>query len=171
MIYASIFFIFLLAVVLLRISSKQEKAAGMPGGKVIYIDANLWEKVGEPFFDPALGLAGRPDYLVQQNREIIPVEVKSSRVSFGPYDSHIYQLASYCLLVERHFHKRPSYGILHYPTRTYRIDFTQELERSIHELIVEMQARSPYRELHRSHASPARCNACGYRDICEEKLA
>lgn len=170
MIYAGIFFIFLLAVILLWISRRQEKAGGLPGGRVIYTDTNQWGAVKEPFYDPSLGLTGKPDYLVEQNRQIIPVEVKSSRVRYGPYDSHIYQLASYCLLVERHFRKRPSYGILHYPNQTYRIDYTQELERSLRALLEDMRTRPHHRELHRSHESPARCRNCGYRSACKEKL-
>jgi CRISPR-associated exonuclease Cas4 len=108
---------------------------------------------------------------VEQGKEIIPIEVKSSRAPYGPYDAHILQLAVYCLLVERHFHKRPSYGILHYPDRTYRIDYTPELEQTVRATIVDMREQERQREIHRSHESPARCRGCGYRSTCQEKLS
>ena len=67
-----------------------------------------------------LGLVGKPDYLVESAGQLIPVEVKSTRNSNAPYDAHIFQLAAYCLLVQRQLGKRPPYGILHYANRTYR---------------------------------------------------
>jgi CRISPR-associated exonuclease Cas4 len=160
-----------IAVALLWLSRKQTKAAGLPGGRVIYTDTQKWGAVKEPFYDSALGLTGKPDYLVEQGKEIIPVEVKSSRAPYGPYDAHILQLAAYCLLVERYFHKRPSHGILHYPDRTYRIDYTPELEQAIRATLVDMRAREYQKEIHRSHDSIARCRGCGYRSTCQERLS
>ena len=160
-----------IAVALLWLSRRQVRAAGLPGGRVIYTDTQKWGAVSEPFYDSTLGLTGKPDYLVEQGKEIIPVEVKSSRAPYGPYDAHILQLAVYCLLVERHFHKRPSYGILHYPDRTYRIDYTPELEQTVRATIVDIREQERQREIHRSHESPARCRGCGYRSTCQEKLS
>jgi CRISPR-associated exonuclease Cas4 len=163
--------LFFIAAALLWLSRKQTRAAGLPGGRVIYTDTQKWGAVNEPFYDSALGLTGKPDYLVEHAKEIIPVEVKSSRAPYGPYDAHILQLAAYCLLVDRFFHKRPSHGILNYPDRTYRIDYTPELEQAVRTSIVEMRQRENQRETHRSHASPARCRSCGFRSTCQEKLS
>ena len=88
-------------------SGRQRREAGLPGGRVIYTDTQGWNKVEKPLFNAALGLTGKPDYLIEQNGQIIPVEVKSGRAPNAPYDSHIYQLASYCLLVEKTYKKRP----------------------------------------------------------------
>lgn len=159
------------ALVLFWLAHKQEQAAGLPGGKVIYADTKNWSTVEAPFYDAALGLTGKPDYLVQQGDQIIPVEVKSANASGGPYEGHILQLAAYCLLIERNFRKRPRYGILHYPTRTYRIDYTGDLEAALRERLAEMRAAETSPEIHRSHASAGRCIRCGYRSICPEKLA
>jgi CRISPR-associated exonuclease Cas4 len=160
----------LLALLLLWLARRQQRAAGMPGGQVIYADTHDWLTVEEAFYDAELGLTGRPDYLVEQADQVIPVEVKSARVDQGPYDSHIYQLAAYCLLVERSYGKRPAYGILHYPNRTYRIEFTSELESTTLALLDEMHSNERRKELHRSHESPGRCAACGYRSVCEQRL-
>ena len=108
---------------------------------------------------------------MEQGSQIIPVEVKSSRAQHGPYDSHIFQLAAYCLLVERHFRKRPSYGILHYPNRTFRIDYTDDLESALRHLLADMRAQENLKEIHRSHETAGRCQHCGYRSECGERLA
>jgi len=60
-------------------SGRQRKAAGLPGGRVIYTDTHGWGEVEKPLFYQALGLTGKPDYLIQQHGQIIPVEVKSGR--------------------------------------------------------------------------------------------
>ena len=108
-----VLFLFLLAILFFWQSGKQRREAGLPGGRVIYTDTGGWGAVERPLYYPPLKLTGKPDYLVRQNGIIIPVEVKSGRAPESPYDSHIFQLASYCLLVEKTYNKRPPYGIIH----------------------------------------------------------
>jgi CRISPR-associated exonuclease Cas4 len=75
MLYAILLF-FLLALIFFWQSRRQRQEAGLPGGQVIYTDTRAWgEKVEHPLYDQLLGLTGKPDYLVQQNGQIIPVEV------------------------------------------------------------------------------------------------
>lgn len=88
----------------------------------------------------------------------------------APYDSHINQLGVYCLLVERCYGKRPPYGILRYPEKTYAIDFTAALETQVLSLIAEMQTKIKVKNLNRSHQSPQRCARCGYRSYCDQVL-
>jgi CRISPR-associated exonuclease Cas4 len=165
-----ILFLVILAVILLWIAARQRKAAGLPGGRVIYSDTKSWGDVDQPLYDPSLNLTGKPDYLVQKGERLVPVEVKSRRVSKAPYDSHIYQLAAYCLLVDRAFGKRPPYGILHYSNRTFAIDYTPELESALLDLMVEMRAQQYRRNVARSHNAPERCFRCGFRTICDQAL-
>jgi CRISPR-associated exonuclease Cas4 len=160
----------LLALILLWLSTRQRRAAGLPGGRVIYADTNRWGPLEKPLYDPLLDLTGKPDYLVEQGDRLIPVEVKSRRISQAPYDSHIYQVAAYCLLVQRVFGKRPPYGILHYANRTFAIDYTPEMESALLELLAEMRVQERRREVDRSHESPRRCLRCGYRSICDQAL-
>jgi len=108
---------------------------------------------------------------VEQKGQIIPVEVKSGRAPEYPYDSHIYQLAAYCLLVDKIHGKRPPYGIIHYPTRTFAVDYTPALESSLLDLLAEMRRDEPRAEVDCSHAEPARCRRCGFRSVCDQKLA
>jgi len=170
-IVASALILILAAFALLWFSRRQEKATGLPRGKIIFSDTRNWGSTAEPIYDPGLGLTGKPDYLVSQDNQIIPVEVKSARAPDRPYDAHIYQLAAYCLLVDRSFHKRPSHGILQYSDRTYQIDYTPEIETAVRALLTEIHAHGPDRQRHRSHDSRTRCIRCGFRSVCQERLA
>jgi CRISPR-associated exonuclease Cas4 len=159
-----------IAVFLFWQSARQRQDAGLPAGRVIYADTSLWGPVKEPLYDPVLGLTGKPDYLVEYRDSIVPVEVKSTRISHSPYDSHIYQLAAYCILVEQSYGKRPPYGILHYPNRTYAVDFSHELEDAVLDLIDEIRMKSRKRKIDRSHHEVSRCSRCGYRKNCDQAL-
>ncbi len=164
------FLLFIAGLALLWYSNRQRQATGLPGGRVIYSDTHKWGAVSEPLYDPELGLTGKPDYLVEQGGKIIPVEVKSSPALEGPYDSHIYQVAAYCRLVQRTHGKRPPYGILHYPNRTYAIDYTPALEAALAVILQEIRSQDRADEVDRSHDSAARCSGCGYRAICDQRL-
>jgi len=170
MLYIALIFAFI-AFIFFWQSNRQRGATGLPGGRVIYTDTHGWNKLEKPLFDAALGLTGKPDYLIQQNGRIIPVEVKSGRAPDAPYDSHIYQLASYCLLVEKTYNKRPPYGIIHYEGRDFAVDYTRELEASLLELLMEMKNDEHRKDVPRSHEQASRCKRCGFRDVCDENLA
>ncbi len=170
MLYLSLVLL-LLAILFFWQSDRQRKSAGLPGGRVIYTDTRGWSRVEKPLFYAALELTGKPDYLVEQNGKIIPVEVKSGRAPEAPYDSHIYQLASYCLLVEKTYGKRPPYGIIHYNDRDFSVEYTPELEQSLLELLTEMKRDGLRKEIPRSHEQASRCRRCGFRSVCDQALA
>jgi CRISPR-associated exonuclease Cas4 len=163
--------VLLLALFLFFISGRQRHAAGLPGGRVIYTDTRSWGTVEKPFFDADLGLTGKPDYLVEQNGRIIPVEVKSGRTPEAPYDSHIFQVAAYCYLVHKATGKRPPQGIIHYTGRDFAVDYTPELENALLDLIAEMRINERHAEVGRSHDEEQRCRRCGFRDACDQRLA
>lgn len=160
----------LAGLILLWLARRKQKASGLPAGRVIYSDTRHWGKVEQALYDQGLKITGRPDYLIKNKNVLIPVEVKSSHVNDAPYDSHIYQLAAYCYLIETAYNKRPTHGIIHYPNRTYAIDYTQELEQSFIEVIENMRILDNRKDVNRSHDSAQRCQGCGYRSICDRKL-
>jgi CRISPR-associated exonuclease Cas4 len=160
----------LIGLVLWVRSAQKQRDAGLPQGRVIYSDTGMWKKVEQPLYDPLLDLTGRPDYLVEQNGRWIPVEVKSAFAPAEPYDSHVLQLAAYCLLVERTMGRRPSHGILKYRNRTFSIDYTAALEDELIDLLSEMRLSQQRGEEERSHDLPGRCDRCGFRKICNQKL-
>ncbi len=163
-------FLAVIALILLWQSRRTQKAAGLPGGRVIYTDTHAWGQVEKPFYDSNLGLTGKPDYLVEKNGRYLPVEVKSGRAPQAPYDSHIYQLAAYCLLVEKTLGSRPPYGIIHYEDRDFAIDYTRELENSLLDFLAEMRRDERHEVVNRSHESAARCARCGFRETCNQKI-
>ena len=170
MLYIALLFI-VIAVILLWQSGRQRRQAGLPGGRLIYTDTRAWGVVEKPLFAAELGLTGKPDYLVQSGDRIIPVEVKSGRTPEAPYDSHIFQVASYCLLVEKHYGKRPTYGIIHYPKRDFAVDYTPPLEAALLDQLAEMRRDEMRSDVPRSHNSAARCRGCGFRKVCDQSLA
>lgn len=161
----------LFALVLFWLASRQRRKAGLPGGRVIYTDTRAWGAVEKPLYNPHLGLTGKPDYLVEQNGQVIPVEVKSGRTPEAPYDSHIFQVAAYCLLVEKTFGKRPPYGIIHYPGRDFAVDYTPQLESTLLDVLADMRRDEHRTAVERSHEEAHRCARCGFRGVCDQKLA
>jgi CRISPR-associated exonuclease Cas4 len=167
-----------LALVLLWVAARHRRLSGLPSGRVVYADPRTWGPVEKPFYDPQSHLSGKPDYLVRQERGLaaepylIPVEVKTGRVPAYPPDSHIFQLAAYCLLVERSTGVRPPYGILHYTqgSRSFAVDYTPALEEALLDLVDEIRAQERRPEVDRSHDSPTRCTGCGFRGICDQRL-
>jgi CRISPR-associated exonuclease Cas4 len=165
----------LISLILFWTARRQRASTGLPGGRIIYEDMHTWRKTSESLYDPILGLTGKPDYLVERGDTVIPVEIKSSRAPNAPYDSHIMQLAAYCLLVERGIGKRPPYGILHYQPaahdkRTFAVDFTPQLEHAILDVLVEMRSLGRKKDIARSHEIAARCHNCGYKHTCNRSL-
>ena len=161
----------LIASILLFISGRQRRAAGLPGGRVVYTDTRTWGAVEKPLFDLELGLTGKPDYLVEQNGKLVPVEVKTGRAPEAPYDSHIFQVAVYCLLVQKTYGKRPPHGIIHYPKRDFAVDYTPELESALLGLLADIRRAGRRSDVKRSHDDPQRCRHCGFRNSCDERLA
>ena len=159
----------LLGMVLILLARRARERAGLPEGDVVYSDT--WRRVERPLFSRRLGLTGRPDYLVEEGNEVIPVEVKSAAApAAGPYEAHVYQLAAYCLLVAEQAGRRPRRGYIRYADRGYAVDFTRDLERRTLALLDGLRADLEAEEVHRSHDSPARCRGCGFREECSDVL-
>ena len=165
------FVLFLVALFLIRGGSQTQRSQGLPPGRVVYDDSS--RKGGErskPLYSARLGLSGKPDYIVQQHGTPIPVEVKSRRAPREPFDSHIYQLAAYCMLVEDQLGVRPPYGLIRYSDRTFQIEFTESLEEELLAVLKEMRKEKVSIAPHRSHDDSRRCAGCGFREVCEERL-
>lgn len=172
--------IFISGLIVLWVSSNQAKKEGLPNGKLIYADTNLWHKVTTPLTDLKLGLTGKPDYIIKQGNQFIPVEVKKGNENSKPTESHIYQLAAYCFLIQTIYNQRPHYGIIHYESanlgqqknqcNTFIINYNNDLEKSLMNIIRRMRSLENCTQVPRSHHSPARCKHCGYDQICDQKL-
>jgi CRISPR-associated exonuclease Cas4 len=163
----------LLAATVLWFWSRQaQMQAGLPTGSVIYTDTGTWFRNEEPLYADELRLVGRPDYLVEEpDGGIIPVELKSRKAPPEPFDGHILQLAAYCYLVTVNYGKRPSYGIIQYRDRAFAIDYTDELEADLLDLLADMRATLYEEDVDRDHNDWRRCARCGVRGECYQRLA
>lgn len=144
---------------------------GLPDGDIIYTDNNDWHKQVETLTAPEIGLVGKPDYLIQQrDGSIVPVELKSREAPNTPYASHVMQLAAYCLLVEENYGIRPNFGIIRYKDQDFQVDYTEELEEDLLDVLHEMQQDMFAEDVNRSHGNAKLCVACGVRDFCDQRL-
>ena len=165
------FFLIIIAILLLLLAKRKGLKTGLPQGRVVYSDTSKWDKVEKPLIDPVSGLVGKPDYLIQDKTGIlIPVELKSTWAPPEPYHNHVMQLAAYCLLVERTTGKRPPYGILKYRNRIFGLDFTAQMEADLLELVKLIGKQKQLEQVERTHEDAHRCERCGYRHICSQRL-
>ena len=127
--------------------------------------------------DPALGLRGRPDYLIREGGEggdaaVVPVEVKPSRHSRRLYESDAVQLGAYLLALRAtHADRAARHGYVRYAGRTFRVELTAALEARVREIVAAVRAGRSAAVVHRSHDVPARCRNCPVREACDERLA
>jgi len=142
----------------------------MPAGRVTYVDTGAWDRCEQPLFSSRYRLTGRPDYLVQSPDGVIPVEVKSGAAPEQPYSAHILQLAAYCLLVEEQEGRAPAYGILKYGDRAFEVDYTPALRAQLLHAIESIRRDLGARDVARSHDQAARCQGCGHRQQCDQRL-
>jgi CRISPR-associated exonuclease Cas4 len=170
-------------------AARESRRVGLPVGTLLYSDT--WRPVGRvaptetdgagrkqerPLVSRTLGLVGKPDYLIETGGGVVPVEVKSTNCPAGgePYDSHLAQLAAYCLLVEEVLGAEVPYGLVKYRDREVRVEYTQELKEYALALIEEMKQAAEEAnaggEVHRSHEDARRCAGCSLRDLCTESL-
>jgi len=170
--FAALFLFAIIAALALYFLSRRERArTGLPfNARVVYSDTGAWEKVEKPLFSKRYGLAGKPDYIVEQNGSVIPVEVKPTRVSSQPRESDVMQLAAYALLVEETRATRVPHGLLKYRDAVFEIEMTNELRARLLALMDQMRANAQAVDVARSHAESRRCRACGYRAECGEEL-
>ena len=123
------------------------------------------------FFSSKHGIRGRPDYIIQQGEDRIPVEVKTGRTPRGPLFSHIVQLGAYCLLIEDEFGRPPPFGILKYEETEHEIEYNPDTKKLVLTKLNEMHVAIEKGGAHRNHNRKGKCIGCSRRTICPEKLA
>ncbi len=166
---AAILGVLLAGLLVLWASERLRLGIGLPAGRIVYIDANRLAAVEKTLYDPVLGLAGRPDFVLRDSHQVIPVEFKSAPAPAAPYEAHRFQLAAYCRLVEVTYGSRPTHGILRYADRSLAVDYSHTLEVELRRLVDQVRASRSHTP-GRSHELPERCRACGFRSHCDESL-
>jgi CRISPR-associated exonuclease Cas4 len=183
--YAAFLLLICVAVAAQIAARRGARETGLPAGSLVYSDTGFavgklaparlnaeGERQERALVSRKYGLTGRPDYLVRTREGIVPVEAKSTRrpASGLPYDSHLMQLAAYCLLVEDALGSRVPYGLMRYADGEVRVEYTPELRETLLEIIEEIRDAREVDEVHRSHDEQRRCASCGYREECDESL-
>ena len=118
-------------------------------------------------------LAGRPDYLIKDNEQRIPVEVKTGRRPKAPFFSHVLQIGAYCLLSEETFGVKPSHGQIRYgfENEPHEVKWDSDLKGLVNEKLEEMNdILKGKMEAHRNHKRVGKCNNCSRRKGCPERL-
>lgn len=167
-------------------AQRASRRAGLPSGTLLYSDTGFpvgriapvavnaeGLKQERPLRSEEFELVGRPDYLIETEQGIVPIEVKSTMCPTDgrPYDSHVAQLAAYCLLVEDVLDAVVPYGIIRYRDRELRVDYTREMRDRFIALLGEINDARRADEVHRSHEDERRCRGCSMREVCTESLA
>ena len=157
------------SIALLAWSARLRRESGLPRGEVLHFDMD-GERRGTPLTSQRFGLTGTPDYIIETDDGVVPVEVKPSRTDSEPRESHLLQVLAYCLLIEEQEGKRPPYGLLRYKAETFRVDYNSETRQHVISVIAEMREAARQYEVHRNHDVPAKCRMCAYRAVCDEAL-
>lgn len=150
---------------LLLAARARRRAAGLPAGALRYSDTGAKGHSPQPLYAERYGLSGRPDYLLQNGKQVIPVEIKTGHAPPAPYHSHVLQLGAYCLLVEETY-GRPAYGVIRYPERAFRVEYTPELRAEVLQTLDAMRAMLDQTTPPQFPERRAACRHCGYREDC-----
>jgi hypothetical protein len=126
--------------------------------------------------DPALGLRGRPDYLLEEGddsgRVLVPLEVKPKRRSHRLYESDALQLGAYLVAARASFGPDAvaDFGYVRYAETLFRVHLTPSLERRLREVVAAIRKGRTATVLRRSHGVRARCSRCPVRMHCDDAL-
>lgn len=145
--------LFITGVILLIIILREKKEVGVLGKPSVYSDTEL--QPGEILYASDIQLCGKPDYVVQENGYYLPVEVKTGRTPTNePYQNHVMQLMAYCYLAEEKYASTIRGGIIKYPDKEYRVQYTDEARRSVEVAVSDiLKARESGEEFSCQHAN------------------
>jgi CRISPR-associated exonuclease Cas4 len=156
--------------VLVRASGKRRGRAFDLSDEILYTDAG--RSTVDLLVSDRYQLIGRPDYVLEEGGERIPVERKDRMLTHsGPHESERLQLAAYCLLLEEREGRPVHRGRLQYQNTSLDITFDEALRRKLLATLAAIQVSADLTDVRRSHPSPARCRGCAFRMQCTESLA
>ncbi len=164
------FILLCLAALLFWLALRLRRTTGIPWQRVAASDTGGFQPLDRPLFARRYGLTGKPDYLLRHGQTFVPVEVKPTRQAHEPYQSDIWQLMAYCVLVEETTGRAPPYGLLRYATDAFRIAYTSAVRDELLALLDDMRSDLDAPDCARSHNEPRRCAGCGFADMCAESL-
>ncbi|PRX21216.1 CRISPR-associated Cas4 family exonuclease [Orenia metallireducens] len=124
------------------------------------------KRYGVELISKRLGLRGKMDLLIVQEKKYIPVELKYSTRDPGLH--HKYQLSAYCLLVEDQYKTRVRKGIIHLIPRkdTFEVEITANLRRKVKDIIKGIRELIDSEELPPPVKEQGKCKDCEYYNFC-----
>ena len=156
--------------VLLRVYAKLPDGDLGPFGRILYVDTG--QRASDLLVSERYQLIGRPDYILEEHGERIPVERKPRMLNHsGPLESERLQLAACCLLVEEREGRKVHHGRLQYQNCSLDVPFDDALRGKLLTTLAAIQACADVPDVRRSHPSPSRCQGCDFRTHCAESLA
>ena len=156
--------------VLVRASAKSRGGAFDLSDEILYTDAG--RSTADLLVSERHHLIGRPDYVLEESGEHIPVERKDRMLTHsGPHESERLQVAAYCLLLEELEGPPVHRGRLQYQNTSLDIPFDEPLRRKLLATLAAIRVAAELADVRRSHPSPVRCWECAFRTHCTESLA
>ena len=135
---------------------------------------NKERRISTPkLFSNNIGLCGKPAYVLENNEETIPVDVKSGRKPEAPFFNHVLQNAAYCFLVEEQLKTKVPHGIIRYgmEENSHTVTWDGDLKNLLIEKMSEMEKiLSGESQAHRNHNRPGKCKNCSRKEACPERL-
>ena len=118
-----------------------------------------------------LKLSGRIDKVMSEDKGLIPIEIKTGKVSEGVWEGDRLQTCAYALLLEDKFDRDVPFGFVEY-TRVHEkrpVMTTQQVRRRVintrDSILDIINGGIPKTDQYRSEN---KCRVCGYRDVCCE---
>ena len=149
---------------------KTAKHVGVaPKAKAVSIDGSKTLPVRN-YVSEMQGLAGKPDAIIVEHGNIIPVERKP--LARKIHDRYVAQILVYMRLVEEFEGKRPPYGylILGPNCRKVKIENSPERQAWLQGFIDEMQAILAKSAPALPTPQPRKCRKCDVRESCSARI-
>jgi CRISPR-associated exonuclease Cas4 len=130
-----------------RITKRRPSLPGF-GWKIVYTDNAPAHSERQPgvtygklLTSSRLNLQGKPDFIYENGRMLLPVELKSGQIgeSDTPRDGDLMQLAVYFELIEAEYNVRVKKGLLIYKDAMFAVKNTGRLRRKLERQIEEME--------------------------------
>ncbi|MBU1941535.1 MAG: Dna2/Cas4 domain-containing protein [Candidatus Thermoplasmatota archaeon] len=160
-------FLCVIAFVFRYIVMVKKRRLYVPSGTVRYTDLH---RPAEPLFSRRYLLTGKPDFVVEMDEGVVPVEYKSGWYVTPP-ENHVLQVAAYCLLVEDVQQVHVPFGWLVYPSGRFRVWFDAALRVRLASVMGEMRmVLQGKRRVVVDHGDVKRCRHCSFRGVCSVRL-
>ncbi|MCB0317139.1 MAG: Dna2/Cas4 domain-containing protein [Bdellovibrionales bacterium] len=150
----------------LAIRHKEKESGVKKAASALGIDGSSLLPV-QNYISDAQGLAGRPDAILKEKGEFIPVEYKPLAKKIR--DRYVAQLLVYMRLIEEFERKRPPYGylILGKNKRRVKIENTEEKQLWLQEILDDMRSHLEKNTPVKALPHPIKCRKCTVQEYCE----